>query len=436
MAENPDPGRYLRTMILVENLPPKVKKNEIFECFSRYGNVMMVKICSDHFRNNNFFFRRAYVRFDTTNPIKSIIGHDLDISVGSYFVEVSLVHNNPFVYQTACILGIGNDIDRDCFNSFIQQYVSCSVIDFSPSKSHDDGFAIIQFKDIEISKSFIASANSLTLNGCMMKVKAFPQPTSRFFVSELSLNNFQTLRKYPKYRDFVFKANKKEYSCSSIVASLSCSTVRQLLTQKPPVKSITINAIGNFQVIIDILYGVSVQIDTENCEYIYECASEIGHAKLIREAGKMCYELLTCESVFTKISKMVSRNIDPSYAIEFIAMHLPELQNRLITLPTVVLNQLIQHPAINDHDNYLSIFDELITHGKISISNIRHRKNSLLPLSKAKCFVINDLELAIQSQRKREDTVNDLPVEIDHVLLESFEDVELVRDEELDQNDE
>ena len=403
-----NPGTFLSSMIFVRNLPEKTTTTDLFNIFSKYGKVMMTMLCTDHFKNNFYFYRSAFIRFDSPSSIKDILENNINIILKGYFLDISLIPENPLIFQTVIILGIGNEIQKDQIKQFIYLYSNPKIIHFHDSSINDDGYAILQFNSVKLRDSFLISHNTLEIDNCIMGIKPFPSPFYRYYMSHISIHHFSILKQYFKFLDFKFIVFNKEYLCSSIILTFSCKIIRDLLNQNPLKKEMIIKTSGDFSIVYDCLFGSPIIINLENCHYLHHVASELGHIKLIRSSGLFCYEFLTIKNCYEILNDLLLNNYDYSYVIEFIVTHINDLPN-ISCLPSEIIKIIACHQSILDlsFEKIIDIFTESIINNKIQRKDIIHLENELVSVNNIRHLLTLQLSNIIDQQKNKDENLNE-----------------------------
>lgn len=391
---NDYPFESLANVILVKNLPDEVTSDEVFQCFSKYGHVMAVNILTLQYNNFLYNFNMAYVKFDSTNPIREILGNDLDVILKGYYLEIETVYDNKFIWNTMFLLGIGNELQRTDIEAILPTINSPKLIFLKEATKIDNGFGMVEFSCKQHVRACLELSSTIDIESCIVGIYPFPLPVFHFLECKANPLPFLALKNNHKFEDFTFIVAGTEYKCSGILASLSCEEVKKIVEKGG--HSITLDTEGDFSVIMDHIYGQSVRITGENCLFVYYTSCLIGCHELRRLSSLVCYDMLTPEMAVSVYNNYSTNGIEPEYVIEFIATHLREVSD-FSQLPPRAYELIASHHAIVDvpWEDVNLFFRPAVASGKIQLSSIVHPENTALDIDKARPLLDAGLEGAI-----------------------------------------
>ena len=389
----------LSNIILVKNLPPGTTVDQVEECFSKYGNVMACSMCISNFLNTVYSFQMCYVKFDCNDPIIDIFENDLDIILNGYYLEIETVIDNPLIWSSVIILGIGVNTKLQQVEEVLEQFNSPKIMKFHEAEITDNGYCIVQFPSPSYVKACLDCQNEIEIAKIHCSIKAFPQPDFRYVRVSPKAFVFQNLIGVEQFNDFTFITPEKNYPCSSMVAAFSCSKIRDIVESQSPISSFKINTSGNFQVIIDAIYGHHVNITKNICKYVYAVSSILGFHELRRVASLVCYELLTPENVIQTFNTLRNERYPCDYVIEFIATHVSQIP-QIDSLPSVTIQNVFRHPIFKamSKDEILVLarkipnVSDILLSQTINISSIEEIREYII----AKLDALEDLEHKVE----------------------------------------
>ena len=333
----------LSNTILVRNLPPNVTTDEITECFSKYGDVMACSLCILSHLNNLYTFHICYVKFDCNDPILDLLENDIDVILNGFILIVEPVLENQIIWSTVVILGIGVCTTQEQVEEALDQINSPKIIKFQEADLTDNGYCIVQYPSKNYVKACLEAHSTFNISNIECGLKPFPPPVFHFIRVSPNALVFQSLKGVEQFNDFTFITPKKKYKCSSMVAAFSCSKIRDLIERKDPILEFQIKIDGDFDVILDAIYGFHVKVTKEICTYVYLVSSILGYDDLNKVASLVCYELLTPQNVIDTYNSFTKDNYPCDYIIEFMATHVTMIRN-LYSLPEKTLRQIFRHP--------------------------------------------------------------------------------------------
>lgn len=182
----------------------------------------------------------------------------------------------------------------------------------------------------------------------------------------VSPNGIYRVAEMPGDQQFTFYAGDNSYSVNR---SLACFISPRILSQiqlDPTASSITINSRDEkheFDQFVSLMKGKSIQIDTNNVDYILSVASFLQNQEIIDEIMRADTAKLTTSNVIKRVLMKRQFNTYIDQEVEYIASHFNELPaNQLEKLDFDTLECILMSPQlmINSEDELFQFICQLI----------------------------------------------------------------------------
>lgn len=376
--------------ILLSNLPPNCTTAEIVNALSIYGPVQIVFLCREYFLDVQYDLRSAYVTCCSSQTIEFLFTYDIDIIIRGYLVSVDY-SDKSVLRQSLLVLGLPKGTTESDIAVALRLDPLISISIEKEGGEFDDGFAILSIPP-QIPRASVESLigkEGFSVNDRKIAVKHYPMERSDRVVNVRCQYNFLNLRNLERFHDFRLVVPGTTYNVSKRILSMSSPVIAE--TQGNEYK-MTIR--GDYEMIIDALYGAEISVTTENCRFVHAVASVLRIQSLILRAGAVYYDLLDERNVIEEANMLWKNKYDMQFVIEYIASHVSKSPKPLSSkLPREIVTEVARsrHIASLSKQDIDTIFGDAIDTGILSRRSISYTDNDMLDINNNRAMLINHL---------------------------------------------
>lgn len=388
----------INSIILVSNLPPKCTNNDIFNCFSQYGNVMSVmKIHLEH-DNTLYEFNKAYVMFDSTGPIYNIISDDIDIMLDDFYLDIYPVVDCPLIWNTMVLVGLGNEINYSEIYKVLPLINNPIITEFRENETVDDGYCLVEYANADHVNATKELGETIEYEEMVIGFYPFPTPDFKYYRCRPSTSDFSNL-KNALFQDFIIESKYKKYYCSKIIYNMNCDNeVKE--------KKVSIGNCNNASDLVNYLYGSQIIINNSNAYDLFVAASKMGIEQLIDSTSLFLYEQLNESNFVTCLEKCKKDGVYYRFILVYIATHIltinlePVIEKNLLTKGD--FNFILAHRCISNYD--WSVLNKVVAKlptSLVSIANVMHVDNPNIDLNKGRLLLTDKFEEVENKPRRK-----------------------------------
>ncbi|KAH0788420.1 hypothetical protein GPJ56_007648 [Histomonas meleagridis] len=396
--------------IFVRNLPPNATIQQIKEAFSPFGEISLIYLCTDFYKDILYNFNSCFIHFVEQLPVEFFAENEVDVMIDDYFLEILSIKDSA-TDTTAVILGIPEGLNESellCLlhlEPISNDSSDSEVTFFKPGRNNALGYALVRINDPNEYKTFISINTEVIWNN--HKIAIHPHPTSNQFSCVVSLSphlqSYAKLRNIEKFQDFTIHTPKQDFKVSSIIFASSSKLVYEFFRHNPPIHEYNIKTeypdSFDFNVIIDAIYGLPIALNETNARFVHDIASELKMEDLMIYTGSIAYEQLTLQSAFELCNELHEKNINYDYVIDFIASHFSEILNEKLLdnfkmLNPEVIKKIAKSPPVQrmEEKEYMELFGDAVENNMLNISDIASMENKDININENREMLLENLD--------------------------------------------
>jgi hypothetical protein len=313
-----------------------------------------------------------------------------DIVIDGYFVEVEVASSSLLVQCTLLLLGLPERLSEEEILTALslQSSVRCTIC--QECTQENDGFATLRFADAALCTAFVQHRQSVIINDISVSIRRYTEDGSR--VVHLAVpGHFHNLRTVPRFQDLVLHVPGNDIPLSSKVLAMSSHVVSE---GRPLIKSIALEFDGDYDGIINALYGIPLSITTDNCHFIHRVMSVLKIDDLMTAAGSICYETLDLWNCLEVGKDFLENKWGFGLLCEFVSVRaLDPIVPISGDFPIQVFSRLVKHPTFAQLRvlDFEIIFRNNMSAEKVKTNEVAFARNPALNIEMNREWLIRKL---------------------------------------------